>query len=375
MREARRAGAEAADCGPKLDPLVDAARDRAALASMAWAVDRLGGDSPAAATMAADLSADARAIVGRWLDELRRSGHLSADIRWVSAPPSRAEVDRAWAEALALAPDPGAGGALTRFFAACSRNLPALLTGEVRLQSLLFDQDDIAAEIYRTNEASRYTNAAAAEVVRARCRGVLRSGRTPQVLEVGGGVGGTTEAVLDTVRDLPLRYHFTDVGDWFVTRACTHWAGRAGLSAGILDINDASERQREALGDLAGGIDVVLAANVMHNAVDVSSSLRILADLCRPEAALALIETGTEHLPLLISMRFLMTLPPPGSGIGGDRTRTGRTLLDTTDWSEVVAASGWDLLDVLPGPDDDHPAARYDQHVWHAVRAPKETDR
>lgn len=375
MGEPRSAGTAAADSGPTLDPAVDAARDDAALQSMAWAVSHLSGDTPATATTLEGLSADARAIVVRWLEELKKSGRLSAEGRWTTAPPSRDEVDQAWEEALALAPEPGAGGALTRFFAACSRTLPALLTGEVLLQSLLFDEDDVATEIYRTNEASRYTNAVAAEVVRARCLRVLQTGRTPRVLEVGGGVGGTTEVVLDAVRDLPLRFHFTDVGDWFVTRACERWAGRAGLSAGILDINDPFERQREALGDLTGEIDAILAANVMHNAVDVSGSLRALSDLCRPGAELALIETGTEHLALLISMRFLMTLPPSGPGIGGDRARSGRILLDTTEWDEALAAAGWDLLDVLPGRGDDHPSARYDQHVWHAALAAKETDR
>lgn len=360
--ELQRIGEEAAASGPHMNVETDRARDTAALASMAWAIAELSGGG---STMDAlpPLPAEHGSIVRRWFDELRAAGWLHRD-GWNKTPPSRSDVADAWALA-----EETTGGALTGFFARCAMALPQLLTGEVQVHGLLFDDDATTTEIYQTNEASRYTNAVAAAELRHRCRTILAQARTPTVLEIGGGVGGTTDVIFAAVTDLPLRYHFTDVSDWFTMRAQQRWAGRSGLTTGLLDINDDDVRRREALGSLHGEFDIVLAANVMHNATDVPRSLRSIASHCRPEAQLLLIETGTEHLPLLISMRFLMSAPPASSTIGGERASEGRILLTTGQWSQALDSDCWRLRHVLPGPRSTHPVARYDQHVWIALRA------
>lgn len=366
----RLAGEVAAAAGPCLSVEVDQARDEAALLSMAWALTELFGDRPGDALESPVLAAGHDAIVRRWIDHLVAVGWLDPETTaWRRRPPSRADLDALWQRVLALAPVPGAGGSLTRFFASCAAVLPQLLTGDVLVQSLLFDDDLIPTEVYQANEASRYTNAAAAAAVRRRCCDVIAEGRTPVILEIGGGVGGTTDVVLDELTDLPLHYHFTDVGDWFTVRAEERWAGRAGLTTGYFDINTAGSQLGEALGALNGKLDVVVAANVMHNAKDVPECLRGIARCCCSGADLVLIETGTEHLPLLISMRFLMSAPPPGEGIGGERSAKGRILLTTDQWTEALGGgNGWWLQEILPGTDSNHPVARYDQHVWVATR-------
>ncbi|MDO5093210.1 MAG: class I SAM-dependent methyltransferase [Propionibacteriaceae bacterium] len=362
-------GEAAAAAGPCLSVEVDQARDEAALLSMAWALAELFGNQPPNTAVDSSMLAPGHGvIVRRWIEHLVAADWLEPGTgEWRRNPPSRAELDMAWQRALALAPNPGAGGSLTRFFAGCAEVLPQLLTGDVLVQSLLFDDDSIPAEVYQANEASRYTNAVAAAAVRRHCCNVLAEGRTPAILEIGGGVGGTTDVVLDELTDLPLRYHFTDVGDWFTYRAEERWAGRAGLTTGIFDINDTELQQRDGLGALSGELDVVLAANVMHNATDVPKCLGGIAGHCRPGAILVLIETGTEHLPLLISMRFLMKSPPSTEGIGGERFAEGRILLTSSQWSEALESNGWQLQEVLPGTNSNHPVARYDQHVWLAV--------
>jgi len=115
----------------------------------------------------------------------------------------------------------------------------------------------------------------------------------------------------------------------------TNW-GWGGEFDGYFDINTAGPQLGETLGALNGKLDVVVAANVMHNAKDVPECLRGIARCCCSGADLVLIETGTEHLPLLISMRFLMSAPPPGEGIGGERSAKGRILLTTDQWTEAL---------------------------------------
>nr|WP_277605816.1 class I SAM-dependent methyltransferase [Glycomyces sp. L485] len=231
----------------------------------------------------------------------------------------------------------------------------------------MFEDDDVTDEIYRSNEASRYTNAAAAAAVRAH----LEPRTATAVWEIGGGTGATTEPVLDAVRDLDLRYHFTDVGRWFLDQALDRWAGRAGLTTGLADINDPDLASNLALPP-AGGYDVALAANVLHNAADPARTLTAVARAVAEDGLLVMIETAREHLPLLVSMRFLMSPPGPGARFTDHRAATGRIFLSLPEWKDALARSGWRLDLTAPGPDPSHPAARYDQHLLVARRVAPE---
>ncbi|KAB1947903.1 class I SAM-dependent methyltransferase [Brevibacterium linens ATCC 9172] len=348
---------------------LDRARDEAALASMACMVSELGTAAPEQFAAADGIAAEHRSVAARWISELIAAGFLSDDAsQWRITPPSRGDVDALWSQALDLTADQPTGTALTQFFASCWRHLPELLAGEITVHSLLFDGDDITAEIYQSNTASQHVNAETASAVRRRCLQILDEARTPAILEIGAGVGGTTDIILDAVDDLPLTYHFTDIGHAFTHEALSRCAGRSGFTSGVLDINAPLSELQAQLPGLVGDIDIVIAANVMHNARNVQSALSAITELVRTDAEFALIETGTEHLPLLISMRFLMSPPPPGPGIGGDRAETGRILLTAHEWSQALEATGWTVLEVWPGPGSDHPIARYDQHMWHTRR-------
>lgn len=344
---------------------LDAARDAAALLSMARAVGRLAGPGAVVAEQVAAgpaVAARHRPVVRCWVRTLTRAGWLDPS-GWSRPVPTDEEVVRAWDTARAVVPVRGQGRALTDFFAGCAEHWADLLADRVQVQQLLFDDPLVAEEIYQTNPASRWTNAVAAAAVAGHCRGLGDQGRLPRVLEVGAGTGATTDVVLDALRDLDVDYHFTDVGEWFGVQALDRYAGRAGFTGGVLDLEELDP-------DAPPGdqVDVVLAGNVLHNATRPGRTLRALAALTRPGGLLVLVETGTEHLPLLVSMRLLMS---PVEGRGGpqdERAAEDRIFLGLERWSELVATSGWGPPVAVPGHGTGHWLERYDQHTLVAVR-------
>lgn len=344
---------------------LDAARDTAALLSMARAVAALAPPGVVDAEQVAQADGVAprhRPVVRRWVRTLQEAGWLGAS-GWSRPAPTDDEVARAWDAARAVVPVRGQGRALTDFFAACAEHWAAVVADRVQVQQLLFDDPVVAEEIYQTNPASRCTNAVAAAAVAGHCRRLSEQGRRARVLEVGAGTGATTDGVLDALRDLDVDYSFTDVGEWFGVQALDRYAGRAGFGVGVLDLEEldpAVAPQDE--------VDVVLAGNVLHNATRPGRTLRALAALTRPGGLLVVVETGTEHLPLLISMRLLMS---PAGGRGGpqdERADEDRIFLGLERWSELVATSGWGPPVAVPGHGSGHWLERYDQHTLVAVR-------
>ncbi|NGY64230.1 class I SAM-dependent methyltransferase [Lentzea sp. NEAU-D13] len=356
------ASADLAGLGALADRL-----DEAALLVIAFTLRRSGlFPDPAATHSLQDVLAATKAaprhhrIVRRWLAVLLRENMITLadgryrDLRAVEA----AEVERALAGLDAAARGFAHGPGLTRFFQQSAAYLPDLLTDAISLQALLFAGDDldVADDVYRRNLASRYTNQAAAAVI----RDFVRQRHHPaKVLEVGAGVGGTTAEVLPELDGLGVDYLFTDVTRYFLTVAEERFGSR--IRYGIFDIN-AAEQQIPA-----HSMDVVLAANVLHNARHAGRVLGGLRELLAPGGLLVFIETCRDHYQLMTSMQFLMS--PPASSPDADfedfRRGTDRIFPSRQEWlSELESA---EFREAFAVPEADHPLTRIGQHVFIAT--------
>jgi ubiquinone/menaquinone biosynthesis C-methylase UbiE len=308
-----------------------------------------------------------RWIMRRWLAVLVDAGMLATDGHhyYDLRPPGRVAllaaidgIDRA-RRGLHYPPE------LTRFFQTAVQYLPALLRDEVSLQALLFaDGETGTAEgAYRDNAVNRYVNAAAAEA--ARWIAPWRPADRPlRVLEVGAGVGGTTADVLDALRGTPIDYLFTDVSAFFLTDARRRFADHTGLRYGRFDIN----ADLLAQGVDEGSLDLVIGANVLHNAVDIGATLRGIRRLLRRDGVLLFVETTREMHQILTSMQFLMSARPGGER-PGDRDRragTGKIFLDETQWRTELDAAGFRSIISVPGPD--HPLHPVGVQLFAATR-------
>ncbi|WP_018220031.1 class I SAM-dependent methyltransferase [Salinispora pacifica] len=300
-------------------------------------------------------------IVRRWLSTLvteerlrydRSSGHYHELV-----VPDRVGYARARRELDEARRGLGYPPSMTRFFVATAERLPALLRDEAGVQELLFPDGstDTAEGNYRDNLPSRWVNHAAAALVGGRTHG---SAGPLRILEVGAGIGATTRPVLDALAGTELDYLFTDVSRFFLTSARTLLGDRPGLRFGLFDINVLPVGPENT----PGSRDVILAANVLHNARHIGRALAALRELLAPDGLLVLVESCREHYQALTSMYLLMSPSAEEQRWFTDvRSGQDRVFLSPAEWVDQLDAAGFDPLPVLPG--NNHPLADAGQRV------------
>lgn len=296
-------------------------------------------------------------IVRRWLRTLTAENRLTrsaATGRYSGLEvPDRRDHARALRALDAACRGLGYPPSMTRFFRAAAERLPLLLQDRASLQEVLFPdgRTDTAQGNYRDSAPSRWANHAAASLVADRARRRTEGGPL-RVLEAGAGVGGTTGTVLEALGDTPVDYLFTDVSPFFLRAARDVLGAPPGLRHALFDI----QADPLAQGFAPASQDVVLAANVLHNARHAGRALAALRELLGPGGLLVLVESCREHYQALTSMYLLMSPAPGERGWFTDlRAGQDRVLLTAEEWAEQLDAAGFDPLPVLPG--DGHPLA------------------
>ncbi|WP_063043782.1 class I SAM-dependent methyltransferase [Nocardia pseudovaccinii] len=304
-----------------------------------------------------------RWLLRRWLTELtarrwlsRQSGGSYRALREQNIP-ARSELREVCAD-LGFAPE------LAQFFARANRALPELLRDRVLAQELLFPDGDFrtAEAAYRTNPINHYLNAATREIITWAVH-ELEAERAPvRILELGAGVGGTTADIVAALSSSPVDYHFTDLSKFFLDTARGQFAAYPWMRYGIVDLNADLPQQPPC--------DIVLAANVLHNAQHCGRMLHELRELLAPGGFLIFVESCREHCQLLTSMHFLMSPKPGATPPGGTDIRAGtdRIFLSEPQWLDQLTLAG--LQPQLMLPDADHPLATLGQRVFLARKRP-----
>lgn len=376
-RDDARAAGRAADTGdaavhgadPAVLPALMRQLDATALLTMARVLDRTrlfrDAGRPATEEVLGALAVAPRHawIVRRWLRTLTAEGRLHLDAatgrHHSLAVPDRRDHARALRDLDGACAGLGYPASMTRFFRAAAERLPLLLQDRTSLQEVLFPdgETDTAQGNYRDSVPSRWANHAAASLIAGETR--RRTGPAPlRVLEAGAGVGGTTGTVLEALGDTPVDYLFTDVSPFFLRAARDVFGDHPGLRHALFDI------QADPLGQglEPGSQDVVLAANVLHNARHAGRCLAALRELLVPDGLLVLVESCQEHYQALTSMYLLMS-PAPGEREWFTDLRAGqdRVFLTAGEWARQLDAAGFDPLPVLPH--EEHHLAAAGQRV------------
>ncbi|MGW9434794.1 amino acid adenylation domain-containing protein [Streptomyces sp. NPDC055607] len=300
-----------------------------------------------------------RGLVDQWMAVLADRGVLTATGRpgeyRSEQPLDAALLDREIEAELASLAATGPDGVLLDYFSGCMQRQPDLLQGRVRpLQLLLPDGDwGVTEALYATNAAARLQNRIAAQAV-ASFVAEAPAGRTVRVLEVGSGTGSTADQVLAALPEGRATYRFTDLSTAFTESARQRYADRYPfVEYGLFDIDQDPAAQQAP----AGGFDVVVGANVLHDAKDLDRSLAAVRRLLAPGGILVLIE-GTVNSPLnMVSFAFL-------EGFGNYQDQREATLLSVEEWRGRLTAAGFTRVAPVPeGP------AAVDALVQHVLLA------
>ncbi|MCW8444761.1 SDR family NAD(P)-dependent oxidoreductase [Fluoribacter gormanii] len=111
-----------------------------------------------------------------------------------------------------------------------------------------------------------------------------------KILELGAGVGATTETLMDVLNDYEqLDYYYTDVSSFFLNQGKKlQEQVRFNLHCEHLDMNHLAELADDSF-------DVVLASNVVHLADDLEHTLKELQRILKPQGIFLLNEAVQEQ--------------------------------------------------------------------------------
>ncbi|NUS17479.1 MAG: amino acid adenylation domain-containing protein [Streptomyces sp.] len=300
-------------------------------------------------------------LVAQWLDALTAAGVLEAQPDGRHRSPRAVDPDaldariRDGLEALRAT---GEQPDLADYFATCAESQPGLLRGEVSPLQLLLPGGDVRVTeaLYAGNPVSRLENRVTARAVAA-FAAARRDGRRTRILEIGAGTGATSAEVLAALSaDGPtghLHYQFTDISSYFTERAKRRFAAYPFVEYGLLDIDN----EPAAQGHPAGSADVVIAANVLHDAKDLDRTLLRLREILSPGGLFVAIEGTATSLLQLVTVSFI-------EGLAQDHGDDRHALLSVPQWHERLERAGFAAVTTVP---EGEPAV--DVHVQHVLAA------
>ncbi|MGK8507002.1 amino acid adenylation domain-containing protein [Nocardia asiatica] len=311
---------------------------------------------------ATGVSARQHGLLKRWLAALAHGGAVVHDPETgrysdlIAAGPDA--VEAAWRRIDELEAVVGYGSETLAYIRACSSRLDDLLRGELDVRELLFPagKPGAAHAVYRTNLVARSAHRIVIDTVREVAR---RSPHRLRMLEVGGGIAGTSTDLIPALAEFEPDYHFTDVSEFFLGEARTRFADYPWVRYGRFDINiDALEQ-----GLRPNSADVILCANVLHNSRNADEVLARLRDLLAPGGWLVFLEPTRQHnYALLVSMEFEFFSEL--TAFTDVRAGTGQAFFTRDQWLRQLDDAGADHVRVLPAEDD--PLAASGQGVFLA---------
>lgn len=244
-------------------------------------------------------------LLRRWLSALVDADALTADPALdgysglIGATDD--DIERAWKRIDSLNDKVGYGAATLDYIRTCSGRLDELLDGRLDVRELLFPDGRIgaASAVYRDNLVGRSVHRIVIAAIRAVA--AQRQPHTLRVLEVGGGIAGTSAELIPALAEFEPDYHFTDISEFFLSEAKDRFADYPWVRYGRFDINDDARPQ----GMAANSADVILCANVLHNSRNAGEVLARLREILAPGGWLVFLEPTKRHnYPLLVSMEF-----------------------------------------------------------------------
>ncbi|MER5550623.1 amino acid adenylation domain-containing protein [Streptomyces sp. NPDC002793] len=305
-----------------------------------------------------------RHIVRRWLRALAGRGlltHHDADDTYSGlAGIPGSELERRWRRAGELEQEVGWSTELLTVMRTCTGRLPELIAGDTGIRELLFPGAalDAADAAYRDNLAIRHLNRAVVAALRETAAAHTGEERL-RVLEVGGGVGGTTGELVPVLAEYGVDYLFTDASAFFLNEARERFADHGWVRYRRFDVDEDPREQ----GFLPNTFDVVVCANTLHAAADADAAVGRLRELLVPGGQLVFVEnTRDENCPLLVSMEFLEVAGHTWTDV---RAHTGQSFLTHTQWRELLDRHG--ATDVVSLPDPEDPLTATGQEVFLAT--------
>lgn len=248
-------------------------------------------------------------VLGNWCRFLTRMGLLKADEQgWevVRLPesPSAASLLPALLRAY-----PGAHADFL-LLSRCGRHLPAILSGNLDPQELLFAEEALpyTEHFFESGVTYRAANSSLQAVVQQILQQLPRTQQL-RILELGAGTGGTTTWLLSALSTLPADqavYVFADPSEAALQRAQQKYQQYSFVRYQSID----SEQDLLQQGFEEHGYDLIVATNAFSRSIDRQTTLRSALQLLASEGLLALLEETNAISPAQLLITGLLKSSP-----------------------------------------------------------------
>lgn len=215
-----------------------------------------------------------------------------------------------------------------------------LFRGDKDPLSILFPNGDtsMAKSLYENNKIINLSNDFVGEIIKK----LINSDRSAElkIMEIGAGIGGTTNHILNKIDKSKYNYYFTDISNFFISNFKKENSTNENINYGIFDINKPIE------GQLAGNekFDIVLCSNVLHNAQNIKETMSKLKLLLKKDGIFIILEQTEDFEYLHTSLEFNMDFEK----VSDFRKTNGKILLTRTDWEGLFKEENINLLTCFP---------------------------
>jgi len=249
-------------------------------------------------------------------------------------------------------------------FASFIRNQLTLLSGAVVPQELLFPEGSwrLAEAWYEKNPAVRHHSAVMAAMAHSFTRTAAADQRI-RVLELGAGTGGISTAVLAQLPTASTEYWYTDVSSYFFAAAREKFRRYPFVQFGVYTIDQGPESQ----GHEPNSFDIVIAANVLHNARDIPTTLRHIRDALKPGGMLMLLEGTRNTVWQWVNASYL----EGNESYSDERAQADAPALSAQQWAKVLQANQFGPVHAFPaqGADNGEIASLLEAMPQHVIVA------
>ena len=221
----------------------------------------------------------------------------------------------------------------------CGENLAAVVVGEQEpleiFNELVYQKEDNGS--YSESPLITYYNS----ILRSSLEQVVKSLPSSihlRVLEIGGGTGVSTQALLPVLQPKQTNYTFTDIGSGFLTQAQQKFKDYPFVEYRLLDIDKSPTEQ----GFEKYSFDVIIASNVLHATRNIDQTLHHVRSLLAPGGFLLVWEITQPKIDFDISWGLLL------KPLDDKRRNPGQPFIILDQWFEALRAQGFVQVAAFP---------------------------
>lgn len=213
-------------------------------------------------------------------------------------------------------------------------NLKGILKGETDPVGLLYykGSDIFQRALYVDNIMAEYLNRCISNIVKNFIEN-SNTGRKIKILEIGAGIGATTEQIIKSIEGHDYEYYFTDVSKYFFPKAKKMFYGNEKIKFKEFDMDKNFLEQ----GIMQNSYDIIISSYVLENAKKIKYTLENIKRMIVPGGIMLSSLPVQEDPWLLMSQSLMMSKPE-------DDLRNKRLFLSSKEWLELFNESDGDTV-------------------------------